>query len=263
MAKMIKINCSNCNQEFEKKQSRLKYAKNHYCSRTCVDLHKKKTMKGSANPAYGTRHTEEWKATRSREMKKTWEDKDYVKKVMEARKKYNETSEHFFGWSPEAREKRKQTNLEKFGYEHIWSSPEQREKCEKTTFDRYGKKSLQIARESITEETYEKRRRTLIETMTGQDYEIYQKTLTDLQKYVKNVRRLSEQQPLHLLENYEKRGHFTTKEDPYHLDHHIPIVWGFYNGVPEEVIADISNLRFIPARENCSKGSTHPNNFYQ
>lgn len=66
--------------------------------------------------------------------------------------------------------------------------------------------------------------------------------------YYLKVRSISESQKLETLENHEKRGKYN-----YHLDHIIPIIYGFENGIPPEVIGGISNLRFIPAKENLSK----------
>ncbi len=40
-----------------------------------------------------------------------------------------------------------------------------------------------------------------------------------------------------------------------HMDHIIPIDWGFKSGAPVEMIADKRNLRLLSAQENISKGS--------
>lgn len=40
----------------------------------------------------------------------------------------------------------------------------------------------------------------------------------------------------------------------YQIDHIIPIKYGFDNDINEELIADVSNLRFIPWEENAKKG---------
>lgn len=37
------------------------------------------------------------------------------------------------------------------------------------------------------------------------------------------------------------------------LDHIIPIIYGFKNGLEPEVLADVRNLRVVPARKNLSK----------
>lgn len=68
-------------------------------------------------------------------------------------------------------------------------------------------------------------------------------------KYRKAVQLLTEQQPLHLLENIEKRGF-----SGYHVDHIVSIWQAFKEGWPPEKTANISNLRCIPCEENMRKG---------
>ena len=147
--------------------------------------------------------------------------------------------------------------MERYGASHNWSDKECREKCEQTTIERHGRPSVEIAREAIDTDTIERRRRTLVETVSGVSYEAYEAKLEGKEKYYKRVRRLTEQQPLHLLENFEKRGRLDTGEGAYHLDHIVPVSYGWINGIPEEIIADISNLRFIPGRDNIIKGAKH------
>ena len=49
-----------------------------------------------------------------------------------------------------------------------------------------------------------------------------------------------------------KRGYRT-----YHLDHKMPIIEGFLQGIPVEVIAAKENLQILPALTNMSKGRKH------
>lgn len=67
--------------------------------------------------------------------------------------------------------------------------------------------------------------------------------------YHKEVWKLTEQQPLHTLEGCEKRGF-----RDHHLDHKTSVWYGFKNNIPAEEIAHISNLRFIPYKDNMLKG---------
>ena len=71
-------------------------------------------------------------------------------------------------------------------------------------------------------------------------------------KYMLEVRRLTEQHNLSSLENYDKRG-----KDGYHLDHIIPIIYGFKNNIPAKDIAKLSNLQMIPWKENLQKSSIY------
>ena len=84
-------------------------------------------------------------------------------------------------------------------------------------------------------------------------YEEYQATLTDWQRYKNEVWRLTNAQPLHLLENFDKRGP-SGEEGAYQIDHMYSILKGFKNKVPPALIADIKNLQMIPWLENVKKG---------
>lgn len=68
-------------------------------------------------------------------------------------------------------------------------------------------------------------------------------------KYREEVVRLTNDQDLSVLANYDRRGF-----RDYHLDHKVSVWYGFKHGIPEAEIASIGNLRFIPYRENMDKG---------
>ena len=78
------------------------------------------------------------------------------------------------------------------------------------------------------------------------------KNIKDLDKklYYAMVWEVTEQQPLYILENSDKRGWKN-----HHLDHIYPIAMGFQNNISPKKIGNIKNLRFIPYQENLSKGS--------
>lgn len=71
--------------------------------------------------------------------------------------------------------------------------------------------------------------------------------------YRRKVHALSKKEPIYLLANHEKRGHYNN--GGYHLDHVLSVFDGFRLGIPAEVVASIVNLRFISAAENSSKSS--------
>lgn len=77
--------------------------------------------------------------------------------------------------------------------------------------------------------------------------------LNEWQRYSRRVRYLTSKQPLHLLENIEKRG--AIDQGGWHLDHIVSVRTGFEAGLPPEAVADLSNLRMIPAIENVRKGA--------
>lgn len=80
-------------------------------------------------------------------------------------------------------------------------------------------------------------------------------SIVDLDKrlYYHQVWFITESQPLHLLGKHKKRCF--KGSSCYHLDHICPIIEGYINKIPPEVIGHIKNLRFIPASSNIKKGS--------
>lgn len=86
----------------------------------------------------------------------------------------------------------------------------------------------------------------------GIKYNEYLKIIPDLDKYKLDVSKMTRQQPIHNLLNYDKRGN-SGVEGAYHLDHKFSISEGFKNGVPAEIIGDIKNLEFITWEENIKK----------
>ena len=86
------------------------------------------------------------------------------------------------------------------------------------------------------------------------------KNIKDLEKklYYAMVWEVTEQQPLYILENFDKRGWKN-----YHLDHIYPISMGFKEKIPPEKVGNIKNLRFIHHIENINKGSKVTNESIQ
>jgi len=78
------------------------------------------------------------------------------------------------------------------------------------------------------------------------------KTSEDYRRYKLKVKRITNKQRIHTLPQYELRGRAGV-DGAYHLDHIYSISQGFTNNIPEEIIGDIRNLRFIPWEKNVSK----------
>ena len=65
--------------------------------------------------------------------------------------------------------------------------------------------------------------------------------------------------------NYRKYKHIinpndyirTTGGDGYHLDHIMPIHYGFVNGILPSILAEVKNLQMLPWRENIAKGNKY------
>jgi hypothetical protein len=86
-------------------------------------------------------------------------------------------------------------------------------------------------------------------------YDEYLETIPLWKQYYNTVQRITKQQPIYLLENYEKRGRAKKGTDVYHLDHIISIKFGFDTNIDPNIIGNISNLRVIPWLENLKKSS--------
>lgn len=69
-------------------------------------------------------------------------------------------------------------------------------------------------------------------------------------EYRRRVDVLTKRQQIQTLHNYELRGF-----RDHHLDHIVPVMWGWKHKLDPEVLAHILNLRFIPYRQNMNKGN--------
>ena len=70
-------------------------------------------------------------------------------------------------------------------------------------------------------------------------------------RYKQAVRKITSQQPVHLLPNFEKRGF--TGAGGWHIDHRYSISEGFKNNIPPEIIGNIANLTMLPGALNVKK----------
>jgi transposase-like protein len=83
-------------------------------------------------------------------------------------------------------------------------------------------------------------------------YGEYLKIEDDYKKYKNDVMRITNQQQIDKLSNYQKRGN-SGVEGVYHLDHKYSILEGFKNKISPTIIGGIKNLEFIPWEENIKK----------
>lgn len=132
--------CLYCGKEFETLITKNK----KYCSRGCVDKHKKIIYLGENNPMYNFKITEETRKKHSDATKKMWKDENISNKIKEGVKKYNDTHENPFGWSDEAREKRINTYIKRYGIDNNMKDEKVREMCDKTCIERYGMRAYEI-----------------------------------------------------------------------------------------------------------------------
>jgi transposase-like protein len=88
----------------------------------------------------------------------------------------------------------------------------------------------------------------------GMDYDKWLETLPVYKKYKSDVNKITNKQPIHNLENFEKRG-ISGVDGAYQLDHKYSIFEGFKQGIAPKIIGNIVNLEFIPWEINLDKGS--------
>jgi hypothetical protein len=81
------------------------------------------------------------------------------------------------------------------------------------------------------------------------EYKHWLSKKSDYELYRIEVRRLTFENKLTILENWSKRNLY----HKYEIDHIYPIRQAFKNNIPAELIGDIKNLRIIPQKENRSK----------
>jgi hypothetical protein len=88
----------------------------------------------------------------------------------------------------------------------------------------------------------------------------YKDNLKNKKYYYNEVRRITNQQNIASLPNYDKisRG---IGDDVYHVDHIISKIEGFKNGIAPNIIGNIKNLRIIKSKDNIDKGIAEQNKF--
>ena len=142
----------------------------------------------------------------------------------------------------------------KIGRENSSKKPTGRPKGSKTRPSRRKNHSRPGNGKRLNESLTHKQRMQGIATRYGYDtYEDYREDLPDWKAYKIDVWRITNQQPLHLLENYDKRG-VNGEEGAYTLDHIVSVKKGFIEGISPEEIGSIENLQMIPWEENITKG---------
>lgn len=92
----------------------------------------------------------------------------------------------------------------------------------------------------------------LVKRYRDMNYDDYLKIIDEYYKYELMVLKITRQQPINTLSNYNKRGN-SGVDGAYHLDHKFSIIEGFKNNVKPEIIGNIKNLEFISWEENLKK----------
>lgn len=140
MAKQTKI-CEECKNEYLTFNSKQKF-----CCRSCYAIvdskYKKEKYKTQSHHNVGRKATNEERELRSKINTETWKQPDIREARLDGLKKLRENAEYPLGWSPEAREMRKQTIQKNGG--HNLSGKFGTRQCDITFFEKYGKWSYEI-----------------------------------------------------------------------------------------------------------------------
>ncbi len=92
----------------------------------------------------------------------------------------------------------------------------------------------------------------LVKRYRDMNYDDYLKIIDEYYKYELIVLKITRQQPINTLPNYNKRGN-SGVDGAFHLDHKFSIIEGFKHNIKPEIIGNIKNLEFIPWKENLKK----------
>lgn len=141
----INVKCLNCGNQFES----LKTMQKKYCSRKCADEHKKILYIGNNNPMFGKNVNNDTRTKHSENAKIMWQNPIISNKIKKGIKEYNSKNEFPAGWSPESRQKRVNTMIEKYGVIHNWMDEGSRKRGEETCLKRFGKTSIELMADSL------------------------------------------------------------------------------------------------------------------
>lgn len=178
---------------------------------------------------------------------------------IEVREKGNETKINLYGdINYNNQEKYIETMLERYGVKHPSQSKELFERGKQSKKDKYGDENYNN-QEKYIETCLQKygvkhamqffeNIKKMIETKMGMELEVYIEQLPKYRKYKREVLSITKKQPLHVLENYEKRGYYN-----YHLDHMFTIISGFRENVCPYIIGNIVNLEMLTWKDNQKK----------
>ena len=135
-------------------------------------------------------------------------------------------------------EKRKQTNLERYGVPHT-----------NYVLEIQDRRIASLKEYCQSQEFFDRRKELREEKGWGE----FRDDRSDWDKYRFEVWCYTNQNNLALLENYDKRG-LAGVEGSYQLDHKISVKYGFDNNIPPHIIGNINNIEMVPWFDNLSKG---------
>lgn len=123
-------------------------------------------------------------------------------------------------------------------------------KHSKKTRNRMSKSMMGDKNPSKRVEVKEKIRNTLVGRYCGNKNPNWRdrRTIKKWKRYIMDVWNVTRNQPLHTLENFDKRGY-----KQYHIDHKISIYEGFKRNISVKKIGNIKNLQMLWWKDNIKK----------
>jgi endogenous inhibitor of DNA gyrase (YacG/DUF329 family) len=206
--------------------------------RNCPKCNSEIEYKNARSFKWAERDGKQCRSCYSKKISSTLKGKKYGK----LRRKDSEIEKIYFRDCPECKKP--------IGYSTMSTLKEGNRKktiCNSCTAYKYNKSWNNI----ITEDSINKMRA----SKAGfKSFEEYLEKYPDKEMYKRNVWRLTYQNDLTILENWDKRGRCGV-DGAYQLDHIYPISKGYDNNIPPEEIAKMENLRMVPWRENLKKSN--------
>lgn len=145
----IEKKCINCEKDFKILESRLKYNGGKYCSRVCKDDHQKIKYLVEGNPMFGKKMSVEAKIKRSYEMIELWKNEEFINKINIGKKEFIEKNGYYPGSDKITVEKKKNNNINKYGYEHNWEGEYGKRQCDITFIEKYGITSIEYMNNAL------------------------------------------------------------------------------------------------------------------
>jgi len=145
----IERTCLNCGDIFLKTEYRIKIDGGKYCSRKCKDAHQESIYKKDGNPVYGTELSEERKRQLSENTKKMWTSKEHRRKFSKKVLEFYNKNGYYPGTDELSKEKKRKTNLERYGTTCFLDNKELKKKWESEYFLKNGMSTIQNASKSL------------------------------------------------------------------------------------------------------------------
>jgi very-short-patch-repair endonuclease len=156
--------CEYCKNSFNILES----SKKQYCSRICKDTHQKEKYSGEGNPMYQRDILKNTREKHSKVTKELWKTEEFRKKIKDGINKYVEENGYYPGTDEKSIEKKKKTNLERYGNEHNWGGKFGERKVDKTFIEKYGMTSIEYMNSKL---------RSITKTKPEKTFETYLKDL--------------------------------------------------------------------------------------